>query len=250
MMRAFNCCVIGLALLLSGCPQSNVEPAATPTVSAPGSETTPTSPVSQQSPAAVALDDALVPLPNKDGRFPLLTKKSTVTMVTSEGTVVLEVYPEAAPNAVARFLELVESGFYNDTPVSRVVKRPAPFVAQFGINWRKPHNSWEKKTFDDDPSLFALDRGTLCFAKGDINKNSTQVFINLRENNALAEPPLNFTAFGKVVKGMDVVDRFPSVGEPDSGLDQYRLWTAGESYLESLTVKPAMIEKMTLDKPK
>ncbi len=250
--KALKCLPIGLALLLSGCPQK------APTGPGPSSSATTAGPVaaspaqgqSMPTPLAVALDNALKPLPDKEGRFPVLTQKSTVNMVTSEGTIVLEVYPEAAPNAVARFLELVESGFYNDIPVSRVVKVPAPFVAQFGINWRKPHNAWEKKTFKDDSSLFSLERGTLCFAKADIDQNGTQVFINLRENNALAVPELNFTAFGKVVKGMEIVDRFPTVGEADEGLNQYRLWTGGEAYLESLTTKPAMIEKMTVVKPK
>lgn len=250
MTRALKCLPIGLALLLSGCPQkapTGPEASVTPSTAGPVAA----SPAQDRAtPLAVALDDALKPLPDKDGRFPILTQKRTINMVTNEGTVVLEVYPEAAPNAVARFLELVESGFYNDIPVSRVVKVPAPFVAQFGINWRKPHNAWEKKTFKDDPSLFSLERGTLCFAKADIDQNSTQVFINLRENNALAAPEMNFTAFGKVVKGMEIVDRFPAVGEPDEGLNQYRLWTSGESYLESLSTKPAMIEKMTVVKPK
>jgi cyclophilin family peptidyl-prolyl cis-trans isomerase len=192
------------------------------------------------------LEDSLKPLSDKTGRFPVLTRKETVKMVTTGGEVIIEVYPEAAPNAVARFLELVKSGFYDDTPVSRVVKRPSPFVAQFGINWRPPHNAWEKKEFKDDPSYFALERGTICFAKAGIDHNSTQVFINYADNSRLAEPSMNFAAFGKVVKGMDVVDGFVPVGEEDSGLDQFRLWTDGGNYLESLSVKPTMIEKMTV----
>ena len=57
---------------------------------------------------------------------------------TSAGDVVIEVYPQAAPNAAKRFVELVTSGFYDDTPISRVVPG---FVAQFGINWRDPHKA-------------------------------------------------------------------------------------------------------------
>ncbi len=250
MKRALSSVTLGVALMLSGCPQKNADAPTSAQSTAP--PTVAGSPVADVpvSPPAATLDNALVPLPNKDGRFPVLTKKSTISMVTNEGVITLEVYPEAAPNSVGRFLELVESGFYNGVPLSRVVRTPAPFVAQFGINWRKPHNAWEKKTFKEDPSLFALERGTLCFAKQDKDDSTTQVFINLRENNALAEPPLNFTVFGKVSKGMDVVDRFAVVGEPDRGLDQYRLWRSGESYLETLSIKPTMIEKMTLVKPK
>lgn len=217
----------------------------------PAASVSPTPQVTPPAPAGKPLENALTPLPekNKAGQFPVLTRKETIRMQTSSGDITIEIYPEAAPNACQRFKELVESGFYDDTPISRVVKQPAPFVAQFGINWRAPHNAWEKKVFDDDPSYFTLDRGTLCFAKGGLDTNSTQVFINYRDNSrSLAVPELNFTAFGKVVKGMDVVDSFVSVGEPDSGLDQLRLWTDGANYLESLTTKPTMIEKMTVVK--
>lgn len=153
-------------------------------------------------------DDALRPLPGKRRQAPELTRLQTVRLETTAGDVVIEVYPEAAPNAAARFVELVESGFYDDTPISRVVP---DFVAQFGVNWREPHRAWRERLFDDDPSLFALERGTLAFAKGGPNTNSTQVFINLKQNNELAEPRYNFTVFGKVVSGMDVVNKIAKV---------------------------------------
>lgn len=180
----------------------------------------------------------LVPLPGLEARAPALTEKFTVLMETSGGSLTLELYPQAAPNAVQRFIELVDSGFYNNTPISRVVPG---FVAQFGVNWREPHKAWEEKTFNDDPSLFALERGTLAFAKAGPNTNSTQVFINYAENNRLASRAYNFTTFGKVVSGMEVVDAFVEVGEPGMGLDQQRLWEDGEAYLNELTVKPTMI---------
>jgi cyclophilin family peptidyl-prolyl cis-trans isomerase len=162
-----------------------------------------------------------------------------VLLATTSGDVVVEIYPQAAPNAARRFVELVTSGYYDATPVSRVVQG---FVAQFGINWREPHKAWEDRPFNDDPTLFALERGTLAFAKAGPNTNSTQVFINYRENNRLAEPQFNFTVFGKVVSGMEVVDAFAQVGDPSGGLEQGRLWNDGAAYLDSLSVKPTMIE--------
>jgi homoserine O-acetyltransferase len=185
----------------------------------------------------------LAPLPGKEGNVPALTAATTVRLDTDAGDVVIEVYPQAAPNAAKRFIELVQSGFYDDTPVSRVVPG---FVAQFGINWREPHKAWDDRPFNDDPSLFALEPGTLAFAKAGPNTNATQVFINYRENNRLAEPQLNFSAFGKVVEGMDVVEKFVQVGDPNGGLDQGRLWADGGNYLASLPVKPTMIEKATV----
>lgn len=188
-------------------------------------------------PAAIAT--ALKPLPGHEADAPKLTRKSTVRMQTTAGDLVIDVFPDAAPHAAQRFLELVSSGFYDDTPVSRVVP---DFVAQFGVNWREPHKAWKERTFDDDPSYYALERGTLAFAKAGPNTNSTQVFINYKENNRLADPRYNFTAFGEVVSGMDVVDKFARVGDPSYGLDQERLWQDGGAYLDSLTEKPTMIQ--------
>lgn len=219
-----------LALALAGCG-SNSEPQASAPAAAPA-------------PAAQAMQ--LTPLAGKEGSVPALTEVTRVLFETTAGDVVIEVYPQAAPNAARRFLELVGSGYYDDTPISRVV---AGFVAQFGINWRDPHRGYENRAFNDDPSLFQLERGTLAFAKaGRPNTASTQVFINYRENNRLAEPQpsLSFWTFGKVVEGMDVVDRFVQVGDPSGGLDQGRLWADGGNYLESLPVKPTMIVKATV----
>ena len=197
-------------------------------------------------PQAAAQELKLVPLPDKAGTAPSLTEVTTVRLDTTAGDVVIEVYPQAAPNAAKRFVELVRSGFYDDTPVSRVVPG---FVAQFGINWREPHRAYEHREFNDDPSFFALERGTIAFAKaGAPNTASTQVFINYRDNTRLTEPQpnLSFWAFGKVVEGMDVVDKFVQVGDPSGGLDQGQLWADGDAYLESLAVKPTMIERASV----
>src|SRR5690242_7975838 len=95
-------------------------------------------------PAASARGEALTtdlkPLPGHEGDAPKLTRKSTVRMQTTAGEVVIDVFPEAAPNAAKRFVGLVTSGFYDDTPISRVVPG---FVAQFGVNWRDPHKAWK-----------------------------------------------------------------------------------------------------------
>ncbi|MCA9793281.1 MAG: peptidylprolyl isomerase, partial [Candidatus Eremiobacteraeota bacterium] len=141
-------------------------------------QSTPT-PVS--SPVRVSVADqpnsvGLTPLPGKSA--PEITEKKVVKMTTDAGDLTIEVYPQAAPNAAKRFIELVEAGFYDNTPIFRVVRSPQPFVAQFGINWREKFPEWQDKNFDDDPSFFKLDRGTLAFAKAGPNTNSTQVFIN------------------------------------------------------------------------
>ncbi len=189
------------------------------------------------------LQHELVALPGLEDQVPQLNEKRTISMQTDAGDLIIEVYPQAAPNAAARFVELVNNGFYNETPVSRVVPG---FVAQFGINWREGYKDWADNNFDDDPTLFSLDRGTLAFAKAGPDTNSTQVFINYIENNRLAAPQYNFTVFGKVVSGMEVVDSFLQVGDPGGGLDQGRLWEDGGNYLDSLPLKPTMIKSASV----
>lgn len=195
--------------------------------------------------AAVAADtiEQLTPLPGLEAAVPVLTQKTRILMQTTAGDLVIDVYPEAAPNAAQRFVELVQSGFYDNTPVSRIVPG---FVAQFGINWREGHRDWQDRNFNDDPTLFALERGTLAFAKAGPDTNSTQVFINYQENNQLAVPQYNFTVFGKVAEGMDIVDSFVQVGDPGGGLDQGRLWADGEAYLAEQAVQPSMILSATV----
>ncbi len=178
----------------------------------------------------------LVPLPGMEESVPEITRVSNVVFETTAGDIHIAVYPEAAPNAAARFVELVEAGYYDNTPMFRIVPG---FVAQFGINWREPHIQWRERNFDDDPTLFALERGTLAFAKAGPNTNSTQVFINYVENNRLADPRYNFTTFGVVTEGMEVADSFEQVGEMDQG----RLWNNGDAYIDAVNPRPTMIER-------
>jgi len=188
---------------------------------------------------SLALAD-VTPLDHVDkSQLPQIGKKETVRFTTDAGNFTVEVYPEAAPNAAQRFVELVKAGFYDNTPIFRVIPG---FVAQFGINWRGDFPGWQKKPFKDDKSWFKLDQGTLAFAKAGPDTNSTQVFINYGDNSRLA---LNggFTTFGRVVDGMAVVEKFKSVGDPSGGLSQDRLWADGENYLNAMDEKPNMILK-------
>ena len=199
-----------LVALLAGCQPGNEEVATVPTSNAPAS----------------TAEAKLNPLPGQGYRAGADSSHDGAACNDGRRGPDRGV-PEAAPNAAQRFVELASSGFFDETPISRVVPG---FVAQFGVNWRQPHKAWKNRKFNDDPTKFALERGTLAFAKAGPNTNSTQVFINYAENNRLADPRYNFTAFGKVVSGMDVVDKFVQVGDPSGGLDQERLWADGGAY--------------------
>lgn len=179
----------------------------------------------------------LTPLPQFKDQAPALTQVTKVRLVTTQGNILIELYPQAAPNAVARFTELVQKGFYDFTPVFRVVPN---FVAQFGINWRGTFPEYQKNNFKDDPSYFQLAPGTLAFAKAGPDTNSTQIFINYQDNSRLVANG-NFTAFGKVVEGLDVALGFPAVGDASMGLDQDQMWSKGDVYLRKLPKQPAYI---------
>lgn len=190
------------------------------------------------------LAQPLTPLPGRAA--PELTEVVKVTMVTDLGELKIEVYPQAAPGAAERFLELIRLGFFDNTPIFRVVKKPEPFVAQFGIN--SQFADWREKRFADDPSLFSMARGTLAFAKAGPDTNSTQIFLNYRENNQLTTPDRNFSAFARVVSGMDIADRFEAVGDDSMGLPQDRLW-ADTSWAATLNPGPTMIRSVVIGAP-
>lgn len=178
---------------------------------------------------------------------PAITEYTTIDFETSDGLIVMEIYPQAAPNAAKRFIELCKAGFYDNTPIFRVVKSPQPFVAQFGINWRPGMVEWKDRNFNDDPSLFQLNAGTLAFAKAGPNTNSTQVFINYGDNNFLKDNG-GFSTFGRIIKGFEIAAKFKAVGNPSMGLDQQQLWTNGEKYLkmQSAQQQPTMIIKASV----
>lgn len=246
--------VIGLGLGLYGCSASSggeATPAPAMTDSSPAataSETPAADSSPSASPSASGEKDyhGLVPFPGEDA--PAITEVVPVLMKTDVGDVMIEVYPQAAPNSAKQFLGLVKKGFYDETPLFRVVPG---FVVQFGVNWRDKHKVEKEHTFKEDPTKFELEKGTLCFAKSSApDSGSTQVFINYA-NNSGSLRAMNFTVFGRVTKGMEVVEKFRDASGGNSmGLDQNALWEEGDKYLKSLPVQPNKIIKLEVVKPK
>lgn len=123
-----------------------------------------------------------------------------VEIQTSRGNIVIELFPDKAPVTVANFLSLVQKGFYDDIYFHRVV--PA-FVIQVGDprgdGWGGPGYSIPCEYND----IF-YDRGVVGMAHAGKDTGGSQFFIT-----HLPQPHLNgrYTAFGRVIKGMDVVDR-------------------------------------------
>jgi peptidyl-prolyl cis-trans isomerase B (cyclophilin B) len=131
-----------------------------------------------------------------------------VTLDTEAGTIELELFPESAPESVRNFLNLSSLGYFNGTSFSRVVPG---FVIQGGNMWsveggKVLHSVAARatRTIPDEPSKILHERGILSMARTDEpNKASSDFFILVE-----AAPSLDgkFSAFGRVTKGMEVVD--------------------------------------------
>lgn len=155
-----------------------------------------------------------------------------VKFITTKGDFTVEVNRDWAPNGADRFYNLVKNGFYNNAAFFRVIKG---FVAQFGIN-SNPNISekWFNATIPDDTVKISNLRGTISFATRGPNTRTTQLFINYTDNSRLDS--MGFSPFGKVIEGMDIVDKLYSgygEGEPyGNGPSQMKIQTEGNEYLK------------------
>ncbi len=155
-----------------------------------------------------------------------------VKFETTKGDFIIEVHREWAPRGADHFFELVQNRFYDGARFFRVVRN---YILQFGINGDpKVQSLWGTMQIRDDPVVQSNEKGFVSYAKLGPNSRTTQVFINLRDNPALDKE--GFAPFGKVVEGMDVVDRFwSSYGEVKprgQGPDPARIELEGNSYLD------------------
>ena len=122
---------------------------------------------------------------------------------TSQGSFSIELRREWAPHGVDRFRALALCGFFDDSRFFRVVPG---FVAQFGIAGDpKVTATWLDRTIPDDPVRQSNVRGTIAFAMTGPGARSTQLYINLTDNRRLDAQ--GFAPIGRVVSGMQVVDR-------------------------------------------
>lgn len=136
-----------------------------------------------------------------------LTEKAPETFKaqfdTTKGKFTIEVTRSLSPNGADRFYNLVRSGYFKDVAFFRVV---SGFMCQFGMHGDPTVNEkWSNARIQDDPVVGSNTRGTITFAMGGPNTRSTQFFINFGDNTRL--DGMGFSPFGKVVEGMDIVDK-------------------------------------------
>ena len=221
-MRLTVISLILTALLAAGCsrkpserPPAPVEEAAPPETAAPA----PT-----LSPAEAARQRLLNPA-QLDEKAP---ETFRAKFTTSKGDFILEITRAWSPNGADRFYNLVKNGYYNDCRFFRVIDN---FMVQFGINGDPSLNQvLSQARISDDPVKQSNQRGYVTFAMtGQPNSRTTQIFINYKDNSFLDAQ--NFTPFGRVIDGMDIVDSFFNEYQEVPSENQQQIQAQGNAYL-------------------
>ena len=148
-----------------------------------------------------------------DSETNTIKKMTTVTMTTNQGVITFELFGDLKPKTVENFTKLAKEGFYDGTRFHRVIKG---FMIQGGDPLSKevanqprwgtggPGYSFADELSTENKNVI----GTISMANSGPNTGGSQFFINLVSNDFLNS---KHPAFGKVVEGMDVVNRIASV---------------------------------------
>jgi peptidyl-prolyl cis-trans isomerase A (cyclophilin A) len=164
---------------------------------------------------------------------------------TSAGVFVVEVTREWAPIGADRFFNLVKNGFFDNARFFRVI---SGFMVQFGINGDPAiQKHWTDANIQDEPVKVGNTRGFITYAKSsEPNSRSTQVFINYADNSRLNRT--GFAPFGKVISGMEVVDKLYSGYAEQAQAQSERIESEGNAFLAKNFPKLDYIKKATIEK--
>ena len=136
------------------------------------------------------------------------SKKYTAEIKTTSGDMTVELYTETAPNTVNNFISLSQDGYYNNVIFHRVIK---DFMIQGGDPSGTGHGQMGKYPgyeFEDElNNPIPYEKGILAMANRGPNTNGSQFFIM----HADYPLPYQYTIFGKVTDGFDVIDNIASV---------------------------------------
>ena len=152
---------------------------------------------------------------------------------TTKGVFVVEMERALAPLGVDHFYALATAGYFDDARFHRVVPN---FIVQFGIAGDPAVTAtWKDRAIGDDSVRTSNVRGTIAYAMTGPNTRTTQLYISLVDNTRLDAQ--GFAPLGRVVEGMDVVDRiYSGYGESSGGGvragKQQRLILEGNGYLD------------------
>jgi peptidyl-prolyl cis-trans isomerase B (cyclophilin B) len=158
-----------------------------------------------------------------------------VVLETSMGDITLELYPDKAPATVKNFLSYVDEKFYDGLVFHRVIRG---FMIQGGgMDAQMKEKATHAPILNEADNGLKNDRGTIAMARTpDPNSATAQFFINAKDNTFLnfrskTMDGYGYCVFGKVIKGMDVVDAIAAVATGNKGFHQ------------DVPVKPVLIKK-------
>jgi cyclophilin family peptidyl-prolyl cis-trans isomerase len=142
------------------------------------------------------------------------------TLATDKGDIEIELFTDSAPKAAANFADLAKKGFYDDVVFHRVIPG---FVIQGGdgqygkkskLDTNRVGTGGPGYKFADEPVQGDYARGAVAMANSGPNTNGSQFFICHQDLGG--KLPKNYTLFGQVTRGLDVVDAI-AAGQTGAG---------------------------------
>lgn len=170
----------------------------------------------------------------------LVWAEPRVTLETNQGNIVLELDAKKAPKTVANFLQYAREGFYDGTIFHRV-------IGDFMIQGGGFTEDFKQKTTHPPIANEAVNglkntRGSVAMARtSDPQSATAQFFINVKDNAFLNYPGqdgFGYAVFGKVIEGMDVVDK---IRQLPTGV--------GGPGMRDVPKEPVIIKKVTITEP-
>jgi cyclophilin family peptidyl-prolyl cis-trans isomerase len=148
---------------------------------------------------------------------------TSATISTDKGDIDIDLFTTDAPKASQNFIDLAKKGFYDDVVFHRVI---SGFVIQAGdgefgkkssLNRGRVGTGGPGYKFEDEPVKGDYVRGALAMANAGPNTNGSQFFIC--HADLTGRLPKNYTLFGQVTKGLDVVDAIASAADRENPSD-------------------------------
>jgi len=182
---------------------------------------------------------AVLAAPDLKG-LPVFAKKATVNLETSQGLIVLEIDGENAPVSAGNFLDLVKRGFYNGLTFHRVVpgfvvqggdpngngsggfvdpvtkrERTIPLEIKLDKAKEPTYGTVADPNTGSAPPILRHQRGVIAWARsGNPDSASSQFYITVADVSRMLDG--KYAVFGRVVKGMDVVDKIVATSSGDA----------------------------------
>ena len=145
-----------------------------------------------------------------------------VVFQTTAGNFTVELYPDRAPKTVENFVQYVKDKHYNGTIFHRVI--PNFMVQGGGFTPAMQQKATRSPVPLEANNKLKNDRGTIAMARtSDPNSATAQFFINVVDNQNLNAPRpdgYGYTVFGKVIQGMDTIDKIRTVPTTSAGMYQ------------------------------